>query len=969
MAIIKCKMCGGSLEVKDGLTICECEYCGTKQTLPKTDNEQNLNLFNRANHFRQQCEFDRAAEIYEKMANNTSADAELYWSMVLCRYGIEYVDDPITKKKIPTCHRTQFRSILNDPDYQAALEYADVTQRSVYEEEATYIDNVQKSILEISNKEQPFDVFICYKETDENGKRTQDSVLAQELYYGLTQEGFKVFFSRITLESKLGREYEPYIFAALNSSKVMVVVGTKPEYFNAVWVHNEWSRYLMLMQNDKERTLIPAYKDMNPYDLPDALSMFQAQDMSKLGFMQDLVRGIRKILNTDKDDISIKNRSHQQADIKGSRGINVENYIKRGYLCLEDEKWNDAVNFFEQVLNEDVEEYRAYIGKLCAEMNVSNENDLVKLQKDFTKSDNYRKACRFGGKEIEKRLFEYNQQGLYEHAISRFNSIKNVEQCIEVQKLFSALGDYADSRKIVEKCKNKELQIRYDTAQNTMNLATSEKSFIMAQKQFEQLGEFLDASHKAQECFEKAEIIRKEKIYNNAISLCINDNIADIKSGIEILENISDYKDASQKIEEYNKKIIEIEIANKAKQAKQEAEKRAAEEAKRAAQEKIYNDALILSNSNIITDLESAIIKLESISSYKDSSEIIAFCKHKIKEIEDIAQARREASRRDAEKRKEVAKKQTKITLVTCGLFALLIIGIIIGRSMYKLSRYNKAVSLLSNGDYEDAINIFNDINNFKDSNDKINECKYKKALSLLSNDKYDEAINEFSNICGYKDSIIQIIECNYQKAYSLYKESHYDEAISLFSSSDLYNYKDSQSFLSFCKLNIAEKGDIVVFGQYEWHIIEKSNDYLTLLCKNEVTKMAYNTNKGDNTWEQCSLRQWLNDDFYNQFTDIEKDHISITKCKNNNNIEYGTSGGNDTEDYIFLLSYDEYNKIESPTQKNVEYSMQWWLRSPGANQFLAMTIDNTYKPNTKGWSVNKDFIVRPALTIKLKSD
>lgn len=66
-------------------------------------------------------------------------------------------------------------------------------QKEVFQREAEYIANVQKGILEISNKEEPFDVFICYKETDSDGKRTQDSVLAQELYYQLTQEGFKVF--------------------------------------------------------------------------------------------------------------------------------------------------------------------------------------------------------------------------------------------------------------------------------------------------------------------------------------------------------------------------------------------------------------------------------------------------------------------------------------------------------------------------------------------------------------------------------------------------------------------------------------------------------------------------------------------------------------------------------------------------------------------------------------------------------
>ena len=178
--------------------------------------------------------------IYEQILNEDTGDAEAYWSLVLCKYGIEYVDDPATHKKVPTVNRAQFTSVFADEDYKSAIENADTYQKAVYEEEAKSIDEIQKGILAISEKEEPFDVFICYKETDNNGRRTPDSVLATELYNELTREGFKVFFARITLEDKLGTAYEPYIFAALNSSKVMVVLGTKPEHFNAVWVKNEW---------------------------------------------------------------------------------------------------------------------------------------------------------------------------------------------------------------------------------------------------------------------------------------------------------------------------------------------------------------------------------------------------------------------------------------------------------------------------------------------------------------------------------------------------------------------------------------------------------------------------------------------------------------------------------------------------------------------------------------------------------
>ena len=230
MATLKCKMCGGNLEVVEGTTVCECEYCGTTQTVPKVQDDVTSNLFNRANNLRMKSEFDKAQEIYEKIVSQNENESEAYWGIVLCKFGIEYVEDPTTFKKIPTCHRTQLESVLTDVDYLAAIEHADISQKTVYEDEAKEIDKLQHDILEIVHKEEPFDVFICYKETDENGKRTQDSVIANDIYHQLTLEGFKVFYAAITLEDKLGQEYEPYIFAALTSAKVLLAIGTKPEY-------------------------------------------------------------------------------------------------------------------------------------------------------------------------------------------------------------------------------------------------------------------------------------------------------------------------------------------------------------------------------------------------------------------------------------------------------------------------------------------------------------------------------------------------------------------------------------------------------------------------------------------------------------------------------------------------------------------------------------------------------------------
>ena len=405
MAVFKCKMCGGSLDITDGANVIECEYCGTKQTLPRLVDDRRVNLYDRANHFRRNNEYDKAMGIYEQILSEDASDAEAYWSLVLCRYGIEYVEDPTTHKRVPTVNRAQNTSIFDDENYKSALENADAVQKSVYEDEARAINEIQKGILAISQREEPCDVFICYKESDANGRRTPDSVLAQELYYGLKDEGFKVFFARITLEDKLGSAYEPYIFAALNSAKVMVVLGTRPDYFNAVWVKNEWSRYLALIKQGQKKILIPAYKDMDPYDLPEEFSHLQAQDMEKLGFMQDLIRGIKKLAKPDEP----KTTAVRETDASSA----VAPLLQRVFLFLEDGEWTSADEYCEKILDIDPECSKAYIGKLMAKSHIDTMQKLYKADYSSPQiSKLYDKACRFSNPD-EYDLYK-SQYGIYE---------------------------------------------------------------------------------------------------------------------------------------------------------------------------------------------------------------------------------------------------------------------------------------------------------------------------------------------------------------------------------------------------------------------------------------------------------------------------------------------------------------------------------------------------------------------------
>ena len=129
MAVFKCKMCGANLEVSENQSVVTCGYCGIYQTLPRLDSDKKIALFTRANNLRIKSEFDKAAGIYESIIAEYRDEAEAYWGLVLCKYGIEYVDDG-NSSRIPTCHRTLPTSIMDDDDFNQACEYADITAKS-----------------------------------------------------------------------------------------------------------------------------------------------------------------------------------------------------------------------------------------------------------------------------------------------------------------------------------------------------------------------------------------------------------------------------------------------------------------------------------------------------------------------------------------------------------------------------------------------------------------------------------------------------------------------------------------------------------------------------------------------------------------------------------------------------------------------------------------------------------------------
>lgn len=979
--IIKCKMCGGDIDFIPGATYGTCEYCGSTSTIPQAEDENKLNRYNRANHFRRQCEFDKAVAAYEKILEQDDTDAEAHWGAVISRFGIEYVEDPATHQRIPTCHRVQVASILTDEDYLAAVENApDEESRRIYQEEAARIAEIQKGILAISANEKPYDVFICYKETDENGQRTRDSQWAQDVYYGLTEQGLKVFFSRITLEDKLGQQYEPYIFAALNSAKVMVVIGTRPEYFNAVWVKNEWSRYLSLMKHDHKRLLIPCYRDMDPYDLPEELSMLQSQDMSKIGFMQDLLRGIQKVMQ---QPTSAPQGVRVETATAETNAPGVTSLLKRAALFLEDGDTASAREYYDRVLDIDPECAEAYMGKVCAETGCRKESDLGALNYCVDMRGDWQKAVRFASAAQKQTYTGYMasvRARVEEHchelaidcacavAVGRGSRAK-MDDALKAYRANcltkgSESTDYSAEENAswhlagYQSIRNTLAQMAADSDPRDVSEGTLKDAAAM-------FGQIKGEEVRAQQCLALAEQARQKAIYENAsrrrakIGMPDLTDAADLEACAKQFGQIPGYKDAKQRAE----------------QCLQDAEN---------AREIVYNDAVEAmqeaEKGNFSFKWEKAIRMLgrEGLNGYRDVEKLRKQAEQRYEECRNAEEKQRRANAR---------KKKTMTIAAIVLAVAACVAGWFVVTRVIPENKYQQAWTLRENGKYDEAIAAFEELGEYSDAKAQITETKYQQATNLNAFGKYDEAYAIYVTLTGYKDVDKLLTED--------------DNIVAVIKALEARDAKFTV-------------GNYVTFGEYpqttagedmtpiEWLVLARDGDKALLISRYGLDAQPYNKDHTSVTWETCTLRTWLNGTFYNKaFSSAEQAAILTTSVDNSKYQCYSgwsTNGCNNTQDKVLLLSYAEANKYFGVTYDNrrntksrvapTAYAIaqgayadsfrrtadgtaagQWWLRSPGLyHQDYAASVltDGSFD----GHDVSSDYgSVRPALWVNIEAD
>ncbi|MBQ1684243.1 MAG: hypothetical protein II072_01870, partial [Clostridia bacterium] len=706
---------------------------------------------------------------------------------------------------------------------------------------------------------------------------------------------------------------------------------TSAEHANAVWVKNEWSRFLALMRKDRSKLLLPCYKGMDPYDLPEQLSVLQSYDMSKIGFMQDLIRGIKKVLAKDEPKEQVKETVIVQ---QNAAAASVAPLLKRAFMYLEDGAWQNADEYAEKVLDQDPENAEAYVAKLMSELKVKHREEIKNEQHPLDMSGNYQKAVRFGSDALKSELTDYSTRASERYKNNRYGEavrmIKEATEAIDYREAADTLKSikgWKDADALAAQCLEKAEACRkdalYTKAAEMMDAAETEDAYRKAADAFRKIPGWKDADALTAQCMEKAEAYRKDELYTKATEM-INGSMPeeDYRKAAEIFRKIPGWKDADALAAQC------IEKAEEERIKPQEVMRALKEEADRSS-DLSAEDKLAAANirvgylERILNSFDSAQAQLNALQTELDAL---------ISQEKQLNDQRSRLGVFAGKEKKRIDEELAAVSAKKSDLAA-------------RISQDQKAL-----GNYSSAQDVERDL-----SEARRNAAELKAQIESTGRRySFDEALRIYLG----------------------------EPRVSAKVNASLYPAMAAES-VAFGRYIQKKNGKPEAI---EWQVLARENGRVLVISEYALDCLQYHTSKDAVTWETCSLRKWLNGTFLNTaFSEKERAMIpTVTVSADITPGHKNTNPGNDTMDKVFLLSVVEFEKYFSGFSarlcRGTEYCFaqgankhdyglcKWWLRSPGKSSDTAASVSNNGSIDTIFWVNLNRLAVRPAMWIDLGS-
>ena len=283
MEQLRCTYCGGALRDRGDYYICESCRTKIKKSAMERLSDQDIFDLNAARRLKETFRFDEAETAYDEVLRCNPDCEEAAWGAFLAEYGIEYQ----VEEQKPTFHALSDIPGCKSRYYGAlSSEHKAEVDRKIEPERL----KIMRSVATLP----VYDVFLSLKINDEDERRTPEHEWAMQLYYDLEKQGYRVFLSTQVLQTA-NFDWEPHIYRAIRTCRIMLVLTSSIDNTNAPWVRNEWRRILSRIRNTPAGEQPPAYrviaKDMNC--VPPALSGKQVLlhgDMHLLELIESAVK-------------------------------------------------------------------------------------------------------------------------------------------------------------------------------------------------------------------------------------------------------------------------------------------------------------------------------------------------------------------------------------------------------------------------------------------------------------------------------------------------------------------------------------------------------------------------------------------------------------------------------------------------------------------------------------------------------
>lgn len=448
MASIRCKFCSAEMSVGLNEGMASCSVCGGRQSLPLSLDYSRSGLFVRGNHFRAAQAFSKGLRVYDRIITDYPDDAEAFFCRALCRYGVTF---DIPNKPIVNCTRRQ--PFEADSDVRVCLNFSDAARGEYYKELIQRIGEAQRQVIEAATKIPPYDIYLV---TDESAKSVE---LGLDLYMQLTEREYSVYYLQASRDRQV-KPSEVYAYAALNSSKLMIPLGTQAEQFDNYMVRNAFERFIELQAEDCNKVLLPCYRDIDVFDLPEELSYAHSLDMGRINFIGELMNAVHSAM--------LKGSPLSKGE--GMVG-NSGSLLARAFLFLEDGDFGSASKYLERVLDLDAMSAHAYVGKLMVEKKLTAEQQLRDCTEPLDKDKNFVRALRFADPDyravlesyndcIRERIERHGREQRYLDAVEAISTASTELEFLALEERFLTFGDYEDSLGQARSCRIKAAEAR-----------------------------------------------------------------------------------------------------------------------------------------------------------------------------------------------------------------------------------------------------------------------------------------------------------------------------------------------------------------------------------------------------------------------------------------------------------------------------------------------------------------------------